>query len=138
VTVLADTGPLYALLDRDDAWHGRVREWWLANREPVRVPVCVLPEVCYLVGTRLGARAEAALVRAVADGEFQVEALDEAEDLRRSEDLMFTYLDAPLGFVDASVAAMAERLGVVTLLTTDRRHFSLVRPRHVPAFRLAP
>lgn len=138
MTVLADTGPLYALLDRDDAWHDRVREWWRANREPVRVPVPVLPEVCHLVGTRLGSRAEAALIRAVADGEFDLEPLDAGDDVPRSADLMLTYLDAPLGFVDAAVVAMAERLGVVTLLTTDRRHFPLVRPRHIAAFRLVP
>jgi predicted nucleic acid-binding protein len=33
---------------------------------------------------------------------------------------------------------MAERLGVTRILTTDRHHFSLVRPSHVPAFELVP
>lgn len=46
--------------------------------------------------------------------------------------------DLPLGFVDASVVAVAERLGERQVATLDRRHFSVVRPRHVKAFRLVP
>lgn len=60
------------------------------------------------------------------------------EDVVRAAELMGIYRDAPLGFVDASIVAQAERLGIVSLLTTDRRHFSLVRPRHISSFRLEP
>jgi predicted nucleic acid-binding protein len=44
----------------------------------------------------------------------------------------------PVGTVDASVVATAERLGIVEVATLDRRHFSVVRPRHTEAFRLLP
>lgn len=138
MTVLADTGAVYALVDRDDAWHERVRTWWELNREPIRLPVTILPEVAWLLGTRLGPAAEAAFARALADGEFEVEPLDEREDLTRIADLATEYLDSPVGFVDASVLAMAERLGVLTVLTTDRRHFAVLRPRHVSTLRLVP
>jgi uncharacterized protein len=137
VTVIADTGPLYALVDADDAWHGRVVEWWRANREPVVVPVCVLPEVCYLLHTRISQQAEAAFVRAVAKGEFVVEPL-EPEDITRAAMLVGKYADLELGFVDATLIATAERLDATEVLTTDRRHFSAVRPRHVGALRLSP
>jgi len=43
-----------------------------------------------------------------------------------------------LGFVDASVVAIAERLKLRTLLTTDRRDFHRVKPRHIRAFELLP
>lgn len=66
-----------------------------------------------------------------------IEDLREA-DVRRAADVMAVYLDSPIGFVDASIVAMAERLGVTRILTTDRRHFGLVRPSHVPAFELVP
>lgn len=137
MTVIADTGPLYALVDADDAWHGRVVEWWRANREPVVVPVCVLPEVCYLLHTRISQQAEAAFVRAVAKGEFVVEPL-EPEDITRAAMLVGKYADLELGFVDSTVIATAERLDAIEVLTTDRRHFSAVRPRHVGALRLSP
>ena len=60
------------------------------------------------------------------------------DDLTRTADVMSKYADAGLGFVDASVVALAERLQIRELLTTDRRHFSLVRPRHCPHFELRP
>lgn len=137
MTIVADTGPLYALVDASDAWHKRVVEWWRKNREPVVVPVCVLPEVCYLLHTRISRQAEAAFVRSITDGEFIIEPL-EAEDIARAEALIRKYADLELGFVDATVIATAERLDAVEVVTTDRRHFSAVRPRHVGAFRLSP
>jgi uncharacterized protein len=48
------------------------------------------------------------------------------------------YADFPLGAVDATVVAVAERLGVSEIATVDRRHFTVVRPRHAHAFTLLP
>jgi len=67
----------------------------------------------------------------------RVEQLD-SEDLLRMAELVIQYADLPLGSVDASVIAVAERLGVTTVMTIDRRHFTVVRPRHVDAFNLLP
>lgn len=43
-----------------------------------------------------------------------------------------------LGFVDSSVVAIAERLSIDTIATTDRRHFTSLRPSHVARFVLVP
>ena len=114
-----------------------MRQWWERYGRPLSVPVTALPEAAWLIGVRLGPRVEAAFVRGFADGVQDVEPLVEA-DLTRAADLMTTYADLPLGFVDASIVAMAERLDVTTLLTTDRRHFGVVRPAHCPRLRLVP
>jgi predicted nucleic acid-binding protein len=53
-------------------------------------------------------------------------------------ELVARYRDLPLGTVDASVVAVAERLDVTELATTDRRHFGVVRPAHADAFELLP
>jgi uncharacterized protein len=103
----------------------------------VVVPVSVLPEVSYLLQTRIGAAAEQAFIRAVADGEFVVEAL-ETEDIARAAELLHDYADLPLGFVDATVVAIAERLGVREILTSDRRHFGVIQPLHVKVLTLVP
>ena len=124
-------------MDRDDAWHSRVRAWWARSRDDVLVPVVVLPEVAYLLGRRIGADAELAFARAISDGEFVLEGLA-VEDVERAAELMGIYSDTPLGFVDACVVAAAERLDILNVLTVDRKHFSLVRPRHVPSLRLLP
>lgn len=114
-----------------------MQSWWTRKTEDVLVPVTVVPEISYLLGTRIGARAELAFAQGIAAGEFPIEPLLD-EDHARIAELMGIYVDAPLGFVDASVVTMAERLEVVRLLTTDRRHFSLIRPRHTTAFQLVP
>jgi predicted nucleic acid-binding protein len=114
-----------------------VRDWWEHSRDEILVPVTVLPEITYLLQRRIGAPAELAFTRAVAEGEFALEPLL-SEDVERAANLLEAYSDAPLGFVDATVIAMAERLGVVSVVTTDRRHFTLVRPQHVAALRLLP
>ncbi|WP_255622594.1 hypothetical protein [Pseudonocardia sp. DSM 110487] len=48
------------------------------------------------------------------------------------------YADLPLGTVDASVIALAERLNLPAVATLDHRHFGVVRPRHVEALALLP
>ena len=137
LTVVADTGPIYALIDSSDAWHARVNTWWGRATSDVVLPVTILAEVTYLLQTRIGPAAEEAFVRAIADGEFTIEPLDD-EDLPRIADIMHAYRDLPLGFVDASVVAVAERLEAREILTTDRKHFGVVRPRHVRALTLVP
>jgi hypothetical protein len=133
--VLVDTGVLYALADRDDDWHERAVEYLAGTDELLLVPVTVIPEVTYLLKARLGDRAERQFVAALAAGELGVEPLT-AADLMRCDSVLERY--PALGFVDASLVAMAERLVVKTLATTDRRHFGQVSPRHVPRFNLVP
>jgi hypothetical protein len=60
------------------------------------------------------------------------------EDLERASELLSRYADAKLDFADATIIAMAERMDVETILTLDRRDFSIVRPKHIPYFNLLP
>jgi hypothetical protein len=133
--LLVDTGVLYALADADDAWHERSKAYFLKSRHLLLAPVTVLPEVAYLLRLRLGARAEAVFARSLADGELAVQDVT-ADDFKRCVSLLNTYPD--IGLVDASVVAIAERLRVTVIATTDRRHFAPVRPRHIRAFELVP
>jgi uncharacterized protein len=59
-------------------------------------------------------------------------------DFPRIVELMRQYADNGIGFVDASVVAVAERLNVRTVLTLDRRHFGAIRPRHCTALEILP
>lgn len=133
--LLLDTGPIYALADADDAWHEPVRDLLATRRDLLLVPVTILTEVVYLLRSRLGGGAEEQFVASLAAGELSIEDL-RPQDLDRSLELLRTYPD--IGFVDATVVAVAERLKLDTIVTTDRRHFTTVRPRHLPAFELLP
>jgi uncharacterized protein len=133
--LLIDTGPLYALADADDNWHVRTRDFLQKERRSLMVPVTVIPEAAYLIRKRLGVSAEKRFAESLAVKEIAVENLTTA-DLRRCSELLEAY--DFLGFVDASVVAIAERLKLHSLVTTDRRDFARVRPRHAPAFELLP
>jgi predicted nucleic acid-binding protein len=133
--VIVDTGILYALADQDDAWHDRARAWIEAVKELVIAPISVLPEVAYLLHTRLGSATELTFLQSIAAGELEVEAL-RRQDFERSCEVMRRY--PQLGFVDASIVAVAERLKVRAISTTDRRHFSAVVPKHGASFHLVP
>ena len=97
----------------------------------------VITEVAYLIGTRLGVDAEVRFLGDLAAGEFAIEAVMASDWLRIAE-LVSRYRDLPLGTVDGSVIAAAERLGITTIATLDRRHFSIIRPTHTDAFELVP
>jgi len=135
--IVVDTGPLYAMADRDDDWHHRVVRFLERSRDELIVPVTVLPEAAYLLAAHLGPEAERKLVQSVVNGELAVEELM-LQDLRRALELLRRYEDARIGLVDATIVAIAERLKISRILTTDRRDFSLVRPRHCKEFELLP
>jgi uncharacterized protein len=101
------------------------------------VPTLVVAEVTYLLGTRLGWRAEVRFLGDLASADLVLEPVHAADPVRMAE-LVARYRDLPLGTVDASVVAAAERLGVTEVATTDRRHFGIVQPSHAEAFELLP
>ena len=86
----------------------------------------MITEVTYLLGTRLGVEAEVRFLGDLAAGNLLPEPVLAADWLRIAE-LVSRYRDLPLGTVDASVLATAERLGVAEIATLDRRHFTIVQ-----------
>jgi len=137
MALILDTGPLYAALDRDDADHAECRRLIESSKEPITVPAPVLVEVEYWTQKRLGTGAWLALLDDIDAGAFTVEDLTPA-DYRRVRELCDRYADADIGFVDAAVLAVTERLAEPKLATLDRRHFGTLRPRHVDALVLLP
>ncbi len=132
-----DAGPLYAYVDADDDHHADCLSLLENHPGPLLVPELVVTEVVYLLGTRLGARAEVRFLGDFAAGNLIAEPVA-AEDWLRMAELVGRYADLPLGSVDASVVAAGERLAVREVATLDRRHFGVVRPSHLDAFDLLP
>lgn len=138
--IICDTGPLVAAaLSNDEDHHASVELFTgmhLAQR-PLLVPATVIAETGYLLAREAGARVEALFLSSVAGGDFRLVDLTDTYLARMSE-LVARYRDLPLGETDASVIALAERLGLDEIATLDRRHFTVVRPRHVDALTLLP
>jgi len=101
------------------------------------MPILVVTEVIYLLASRLGVEAEIRFLGDFAAGNLISEFVA-AEDWLRIAELIGRYQDLPLGTVDASVVAAAERLQVTQIATFDRHHFTVVRPVHILAFELLP
>ncbi len=137
MALILDTGPLYASLDRSDDDHRRCRSLIEEADEPLLIPAPVLVEVDYLIHRRLHPGVLVALLADVESGAYEVVDLA-ASDYRRVRELCDRYADADIGFVDAAVLAVVERLDEPKLVTLDHRHFTILRPRHVDALRLLP
>lgn len=135
MALILDTGVVYAWMDRGDRAHPSSRELVESCTEMLVIPAVVLPEVDYLLSSRGGAGPMVALLRDVDSGALVLEDL-EHEDYQRVADIVDRYDD--VGFVDAAVLAIVERLGEPKLATLDRRHFAQLRPRHVESLELLP
>jgi predicted nucleic acid-binding protein len=90
-----------------------------------------------MIARAMGAPAEGRFLAQLADSDLQLEPVTH-DDLVRMAELVSTYADLPLGVVDASVVAVAERLHATEVATLDHRHFRVVRPLHTAAFTLLP
>ncbi|WP_336084789.1 type II toxin-antitoxin system VapC family toxin [Nocardia sp. SSK8] len=134
--IVCDTGPLLAVANRKDREHKPCLEVLSSEPGPLIVPAMIVTEVCYMLG-RVDATAEADFLRSIAAGELRVEA-HTPEDYVRMADLVVKYRGFPLGAADASVVAVAERLGVKRIATLDHRHFRQIAPAHCAAFELCP
>ncbi|MBA3246302.1 MAG: PIN domain-containing protein [Actinobacteria bacterium] len=135
--LVVDAGPLLAVADRDAADHDRCLALLESFTGPLLVPVLTVAEVTHLMAARLHPDAELRFLTDLGLGNLIVEPVHASDWLRIAE-LVERYGDLPLGTVDASVVAAAERLGLTTIATLDRRHFSVVRPKHVDSFELLP
>ncbi len=135
--ILVDTGPIVAVVNDRDNHHQQCQDLLERLPGPLLVPVTVATEVCLLLERRRGTHAELAFLADVRAGRYTLtESL--SLDADRVAELVETYDNLPLGTVDASVIAAAERLKLDTVVTLDHRDFGTVRPAHRPALTLLP
>jgi uncharacterized protein len=137
VALICDTGPLLAALDAADPDHERCARLLTTTDEDLVVPALVLAELDYWCGRRLPPDAWPIFLDDVLAGVYRVEP-PTGVDLVRCRELQDRYADLALGIVDASVVALAERLGEPKVASLDQRHFRAVRPAHAKALELRP
>ena len=135
--LLCDTGVLLAAGNIKDQAHPACVRLLRQAEGPLLVPSPVLAVIGYLLQSRVGPQAEVTFLKSFGDDGFHIVELEE-QDIRRMAELVQSYLDLPLGIVDAAVIAIAERLQLTEIATLDHRHFAVVRPSHTDAFTLLP
>lgn len=137
MAAIIDTSAVLAAVDRRDPAHQRVVAALAVERSTIILPIVVLPEVAFLLERRHGAARAATVVGRIVSDRWPVTNL-EPVDVQRAAELMARYADSRIGFVDAAIAALAERLGVVRVYSLDQRDFTVLRPRHASAFEILP
>jgi uncharacterized protein len=125
MSILLDTGIIYAYYDKDDGWHARAKALIQGERRGLILPAPVIPEVDHLLGQRLGDKSRLAFYAGIVEGYYLIVDLS-LDGYRRVAELNQRFEDLSLGFVDAAIVALAEALGLSRIATTDRRHFTPV------------
>jgi len=128
--VLADTGPLFAANDEADVHHQRALQELkelARDRREVLIPYPILLEAYSLLLFKLGTSAALGWLAEVADASFVNLT---PEDYARGSTTVRALADQRITLVDATVAALASRLGVE--VWTYDHHFDVMR---VPVWR---
>ena len=137
MAVLLDSGFLFASLNAAEAEHSATVRVLDTIREPIVLPVPAITEVGYLLARDLGNEVAADFMQSLATTDLTLENPTQ-EDYFRTSALLKQYADTKLDFVDALIAAIAERLNITRVLTLDRRDFQMIRPKHCDGFELLP
>jgi len=100
ITVLADAGPLVALIDRSDPHHGPCRKALEAIADPPGTVWPAFTEAMYLLNS--SARAQRSLWEMLNVGALEMITIG-AEDYPRMRELMWQYRDLPMDLADAAL-----------------------------------
>ena len=127
--VVADSGPLLALFNRSDNWHGRVVDWLRRNPQARVISTWpVATEVCALLARRVSNAAALDFLRWVERGGLTLDVPAPAATLQEVLRISVRFADLPFDLADASVAEAAGRLKIRHVLTIDS-DFDVYRDR---------
>jgi predicted nucleic acid-binding protein len=134
-SLIIDTGPLVALLDRRERNHRRCIDFFSGFRGKLITTEQVLTEAMYLLGPSFQSQKPA--LEFFLQGGAELISLS-PELLKRSLWLMNKYADIPMDFADATLVALAEQLRVTNIFTLDRRGFETYRINGKKTFDIYP
>jgi predicted nucleic acid-binding protein len=135
VTVLIDTGPIVALLNRRDRYHGWSKATATGLDRPLHTCEAVLAEAHHLLsGIHDGSRR---LNELVDSGRLGL-SFRYRDHTRRIHELMGKYASVPMSFADACLVAQSETVRVARVFTVDEDFRIYRRRRDRPLDLLIP
>lgn len=137
MTIVLDTSGLLAAIDEEQRLHDEARQALENTRASLVLSPFVLAELDYLISTKIGFDAEAAMLEEVERGAYRLEPFL-AEDVRSAKRFIKSYSDLEIGMADASNVVLAHRYDTLDILTLDQRHFRTLRGPNNQPFRLLP
>jgi predicted nucleic acid-binding protein len=115
---LTDTGPLIALVDRNDIHHSACTKLLVTLSPPLVTSWPCFAEAMHLLGRIGGYPAQNALWEYVAIGALII-CTSDAKEQARMRTLMTVYRDTPMDLADAALVAAAETLGTGLIFSVD-------------------
>jgi hypothetical protein len=136
-SILVDTSFRYALYNAKDANHTAVVNYIKSTSFIPLIPDIVLPEIAFLFNRDVGPEGTSRFLKRFALTQPYLISLSPV-DLARMAQIMEMYPKAKFDLVDCGIMALAERYNIESVLTFDRRDFSIFRPQHRDYLLLLP
>ena len=133
--IIIDAGPIVAIFDKDDNYHGVCVEILKKIKEPLITTWPVITEAFYLLNFSLQVQDD--LWEFIQRGGIKIEPLDK-NIYSRCRELMKKYHNLPADITDISLVAIAEEMNISTIFTLDHKDFSFYRTKHKKSFILLP
>jgi len=135
--ILTDTGPLVALVNRNDPYHRAALDAAAGlPAGPMLTTWPCLTEAMDLAGRAAGHSGQDAVWRLIAAGRLVIREAGEEEAGRMAE-MMDTYQDLPMDLADASMTTAAEVTGERRVFSFDG-HFRVYRLRDGSVLEVVP
>jgi predicted nucleic acid-binding protein len=115
--ILLDTGPLVALLSKDDAEHARAEQLFAKCLPPFRCCEAVVAEACHLM-RKVHAAAPAEVIALGRKGVYEI-SISLEDNWTSVEALMRKYANRPISLADACLIRCAEIYQEARILTFD-------------------
>jgi predicted nucleic acid-binding protein len=133
---IADSSYVVSVILKTDTRHEACKAVH-ARERLVYLPQSTLAEVAYLLTKHIGNRGTALFLHLLPQSKYRLVALM-PEDIVRTAEILNQYADTRVDFVDATIAAVAERLKITRILSLDQRDFRVIRPKHSEYFEILP
>ena len=129
MNVILDTGPWVALIDRSESKHDACVQWFKSYSGKLFSTEAVLTEVLYLLN--FSVKAQTAAIDFVLKSVVEI-IPSNIESLKKAKNLLHKYSDLPMDFADATLVCLAIDTGIKTIITFDRKDFSIYRLKKHP------
>ena len=131
--IILDTSAVIGLMDKKYKKHENLKTIFTEKDNLYILPSTTIGEICYMLNSRFGSKVELIFLEEIVKTSFQLELLKDMDIIRIIE-ILKKYGTLNIGYVDASIVAIAERLKINKILTLDRKHFEIIIPRGFDRF----
>lgn len=132
---IIDTSAIISLVDRSCEHHHEISDIIKKTDLRLIVPSPVIPEACYMLNKKFGSSIEIKFIEEIISVNLHIEII-KFLDLSRIVEILKKYNTLDIGYVDAAIVAIAERLKINRILTFDRKHFNSLIPLGFDYFEL--